>query len=161
MRTVPFELGGQTLHLCLNGAALYDIYDRYGTDEPVLSHIQGTGKEHFAAACWMLTKLAEQGELVHRYQGHDKGFLATEHWVRANLAPLDVIRAKRAIEETVRMGFRLEEPEEAKPIDKGLLELEKQEKKTASGTAGAGMCRRGPSFWAFLCGRRCCCVRDG
>ena len=161
MRTVLFELDGQEYHLCLNGAALYDIYEKYGMEEPILSHIQGAEKESFQAVCWMLAKLAEQGELVRRYQGHDKGPMGTEHRFRATLAPRDVIRAKGAIEETVQQGLRREEPGETGPVDKGLQKLAMEEKKTAPAPTGAGTCRRSRSFWACLFGRGCCCAQDG
>ena len=54
MRTVPYALNGQTWHLCLNGAALFDIYDKFGTDGSVFDHIEGTDRKSYDATCWML-----------------------------------------------------------------------------------------------------------
>lgn len=126
MKTTPFELKDQTYHLCLNGAALYDIYDKFGVEEPILSHIEGVDRKSYDATCWILAKLCEQGEIVRRYEGFDRGPFVSEHYLRSNLQPLDVPMAKRAIETAVRQGFRREEPEEEQKIDKGLLELEKK-----------------------------------
>ena len=126
MKTTAFELDGQTWHLCLNGAALFELYDRNGTDGSLLDPIHQEGKAGFDATCHMLAVLAQQGELVRRYQGMDRGGMATEHMFRATLMPLDVLRAKRALEAAVRQGFEREHKAEDEKIDLGLLELQKK-----------------------------------
>ena len=60
MKTFPYTLNGNTWHLCLNGAALFDIYEKYGDKGFVTDHIAGNDKNAFQATCWMLAKLAEQ-----------------------------------------------------------------------------------------------------
>lgn len=126
MRTVPFQQGGHTWHLLLNGAALFDIYEKFGSKGFVLDHIRGSGKKSFGPTCWLLAKLAEQGELLRRYQGHDKGPIPTEEQFRLSLSPLEVPRAKQAITLAVQEGFRREEGDKRNEVDKGLLELEKK-----------------------------------
>ena len=126
MRTLEFEWQGQTLHLCLNGAALFDIYDKFGTKGSITDHINGTGKKSFSATCWMLAKLAEQGELVRRYQGHDRGEIPTEQMLQVMLRPSDVAAAKVAIRYAVVLGFKRDEDPEDQEIDVGLLELQKK-----------------------------------
>lgn len=69
MRTVPVTLGGVTYHLLLNGAALFDLYDRFGDTGSLTDHLQGAGREAFENTCFFLAKLAEQGELWRRYLG--------------------------------------------------------------------------------------------
>ena len=126
MKTVEYTLNGQTYHLCLNGAALFDIYDKYGNKSFVTDHIRGTGKKSFSATCWMLAKLAEQGELVRRYQGHDHGKFPTEQMFQVMLKPLQVQEAKAAIGATVALGFAREEEENGGELDLGLVELKKK-----------------------------------
>lgn len=126
MKTYEFKFNGQIYHLCMNGAALFDIYEKFGTKGFVTDHIKGGGKKSFGATCWMLAKLAEQGELVRRYQGFDKGPFITEQQLRVLLSPLDVPEAKRAIEAAVRLGFRREEDAAKKETDLGLIELQKK-----------------------------------
>ena len=126
MRTVEFPFQGNVYYLCLNGAALFEIYEHFGTKGSVLDHIGGNGKKPFLAVCWMLSKLAEQGELVRRFQGYDHGTFPTEQMFRTMLAPLDVPRAKSAISEAYRLGFQQEEAPEKKRVDLGLLELQKK-----------------------------------
>lgn len=126
MKTTEFELNGQMYHLCLNGAALFDIYEKYGSKGSVTDPIRGNGKKSFSAVCWYLSKLCEQGELVRRYQGMDHGPFPSESQFRLMLAPPDVVRAKQAIEAAVRQGFAREEKPERKEVDLGLLELQKK-----------------------------------
>lgn len=127
MKTAEFTLNGQTYFLCLNGAALFDIYEKYGSKGFVTDHIKGNGKKSFEATCWILAKLAEQGELVRRYLGFDRGPVPSETMLRALLSPRDVPEAKAAITEAVRLGFEREE-QQGGAVDLGLLEIEKKAK---------------------------------
>ena len=149
MLTTPFEFGDKTFHLCLNGAALYDIYEKYGSEDTILSHVEGHDKPSFEATCWILYKLAEQGEIVRRYQGFDRGPMPTEHFFRTNLAPLDIIGAKAAIDQTVRQGFRREERDKDERVDKGLIEWEKKRLRHVPRPISAG---GDPVFGAFCAG---------
>ena len=71
MRTAPFSFNGQTYHLLFNGAALFDIYDEFGTEGSVTDHILGKDRKALEALCWYLEELAWQGELLRRYEGRD------------------------------------------------------------------------------------------
>ena len=94
----------------------------------------GVVEARFADIIWQneplssnqLAKLAEQGELLRRYQGYDKGPIPTEELFRLSLSPLEVPLAKDAIARAVQAGFRREEGPAKKEVDKGLLELEKK-----------------------------------
>lgn len=124
LKMVDFELGDMCLHLCMNGAALFDIYDRFGRQGQVLDHISGTDSESFVNTCWMLCKLAEQGELARRWMGHRPSPIVHERQLRAMLSAPDVPRAKDAIAQAVRLGFAMETPaERAERIDLGLQRL--------------------------------------
>lgn len=124
MKTVEFDLGDMRLYLCMNGAALFDIYEKFGRKGQILDHIQGNSKEAFENTCWFLWKLAEQGELVRRWMGHRPRAILQERQLRALLGPMDVPRAKEAIGEAARQGFAMETPIERKErIDLGLQKL--------------------------------------
>lgn len=126
MKTLEYQFNGQTYHLCLNGAALFDIYEKFGSKGFVTDHIKGTGKKSFSATCWMLSKLAEQGELVRRYQGYPHGKFPTEQMFHTMLHPMQVAGAKDAIRDAVALGFAREEEEEDPEVDVGLVELQKK-----------------------------------
>ena len=132
MKTTPFELHGREYHLCMNGAALFDIYDKFGTAGSVTDPIDGSDRKSFDATCWMLYKLSEQGAMVRRYQGHERAPYLREGELRATLTPAETIRAKEAIKYAVKNGFALEVPrEEPESEDVWLHELEAKYGKNA------------------------------
>lgn len=151
MKTLKYEVGGRTFFLCMNGTAVFDFYEKFGTEGNLLDPIEDTNKASFENLCWMLTKLAEQGELVRRYQGHDRTPMTGADWFRTMLKPMDVPVAKLAIQQAVRLGFSREvEGDEEEEIDLGLMEIEK---KTAPASHAAAMFRLLPSFLRSLSGR--------
>ena len=54
MKLTAFPFNGTTYYLLLNGAALFNIYDQYGSEGSVFDPIRGGGSEGFAAVCWYL-----------------------------------------------------------------------------------------------------------
>ena len=132
MRTYECTICGEKLTLCLNGAALSDAYDKLGTDGFLLDRIRGGTRKAFNATCWLLWKLAEQGELLRRWQGQDRQPVPSEGFFRLHMRPADVLAARAAIEEAFRLGF-LREIQDKDGIDLGLAELEKKTTEAAGG----------------------------
>ena len=97
MKLHEVDLCGQHLYLCLNGQALFDIYDKFGTKGFITDPLKDSGKKSFEAVCYYLFKLSEQGELYRRWQGQTHGPVLTEQFFRVNLAPHEVAAAKDAI----------------------------------------------------------------
>ena len=125
MRLCKIEINGQTYRLCLNGAALFDIYDKFGTKGFITDPLKDNNKSGFEATCFFLAKLCEQGELYRRWQGQTRGPVLSEQYFRVHLAPRDVYRAKDAIVTAIRIGFA-REAEEPHDVDLGLVELQKK-----------------------------------
>ena len=126
MKTFPYELDGHKFYLCLNGQALFDAYDNFGYEDFITKHIEGQSKASFENTCWLLCKLAEQGELVRRWQGLERGPIVPVEYFRAHLRPLEVAGAKDAIREAITLGFSREEERERLVRDLGLEELQKK-----------------------------------
>lgn len=126
MRLTPFEFNGGTYHLLLNGAAMFDIYDQFGSEGSITDHIEGNSREAFEAVCWYLEELSIQGELFRRRQGMDRGATLDKNVLEVELSPLDFPKAKAAVQRALYAGFFREETEPPKEIDKGLQELEKK-----------------------------------
>ena len=149
MKTVEVNIYGRTCHLRLTSAALYDIYEHFGKDKSAFDNIEGAGKAAFEAICWYFAKLAEQGELTRRFQGHEPRDIITETEVKLLLTPGDLPKAKLAVLRAMQQGFG-REVEDDEPIDIGLLELQK---KTAAAGPGPASSKRSRSFWASLFGK--------
>lgn len=126
MKTVEFELAGVTYHLCLNGAALFDCYDHFGAEGDLLDHIKGASGESFRATCWMLSKLAERGEEMRRWEGKDPGHFISPKKAEAIMSHQDVLRAQRAIFDAYSLAFSRTEEDDGEEVDLGLLELQKK-----------------------------------
>ena len=125
MKVHEVDLCGQHLYLCLNGQALFDLYDKFGTKGFITDPLKDSDKKSFEAVCYYLFKLSEQGELYRRWQGQTHGPVLTEQFFRVNLAPREVAAAKDAILAAIVLGFRREEKETG-DLDLGLVELQKK-----------------------------------
>ena len=111
MRTFEYQFDGRTFHMCMNANALFDIYDKFGNKSSIIDLFKGTEKKSFEATCWMLSKFAEQGELVRRFQGFkpERMNFSAEYF-KANLRPLDVPKAKQALEDMLLKKTRKRSP---------------------------------------------------
>lgn len=153
MKTVEFEFNNQTYHLCMNGAALFDCFDKFGAENEIMDCIKEKTAKSFENVCWLLAKLSEQGELVRRYEGFDKSEMLSIGECFIFLDPLGVIEAKNVIRKVLVLGFsRTEEPEE-KEVDIGLAEL--NQKKTGKSRARNGFIRL-RRFFTYLFKRFFC-----
>ena len=150
MKTVDFDVQGRTLHLFLNGAALFDYYETYGSDQEIGDRIAGDSKASFRATCWCLWKLSEQGELARRLQGHDHESYYSAQQLAVLMEPLDVTRARQAIGRAVRIGFAMEHQPKQEYEDLGLLELQKKTEPDRPELSIWTWLRR---FWDWICGR--------
>lgn len=125
MKVHEVDLCGQHLYLLLNGQALFDIYDKFGTKGFITDPLKDNNKAGFEATCFFLAKLCEQGELLRRWEGQTRGPVFSEQFFRVNLAPREVAAAKDAILAAIVLGFRREEKETG-DLDLGLVELQKK-----------------------------------
>lgn len=133
MRKTEWKLKGHTFTLCLNAAALTDIYDRFGTEKDIPDLYRGSDKASFDALCWLLWKLSEQGELVRRWEGLDRRPIVPESYFRVNMTPFDALDARRALSAVYEQAFRREhdEDDEEEEVDLILQELQKKNENLA------------------------------
>ncbi len=120
---VETTLGGVTCRLMYNGTALFAVRDIVGDnliDTLTLDTAQG-----YDDLCRIVAVLAEQGELVRRYEGYDKGPMLSADDVRLLTRPADIPDLKRAVLSAVMLGYGREiNPD--KEVDLGLRELQKK-----------------------------------
>lgn len=147
MKLVEFELNGQTHHLLLTGAALFEMYDQFGDKGDLLGRITGASGESYRNTVWMLVQLARHGELYRRYMGDSHLPMLSVEAAQNTMRPVDVLRARTAIREAFAVGFASDKASETQEIDLGLLELQK---KTGLGSAAQNGSAGRPSFWGSL-----------
>ena len=125
-RTIEFELNGQTYHLLCNASAIFDCYEHFDSSD-LLTLMTGMDRASCDGCIWMLCKFSQQGELLRRYQGEDRGLILKVEEVTRTLSPVDMIRARRALRAAYYAGLTREQTsEDEDEIDEGLLELQKK-----------------------------------
>lgn len=119
MRILKHELDGQTYYLAYNIAAMLSI-DEIGNIGKIIEKPELCVK--------VFSVLAEQGELVRRFYGHDTSFIPSENYLKTHVSPGDIFDMQGAVIKSVTLGLKREvEDEDNKVID---LSLQKIEKKT-------------------------------
>jgi hypothetical protein len=118
-------LAGQDYYLTFNGAAMFEVDDRFGSATKLLDAVNVPGSKGFDALCGGLAILAEQGELARRALGYDRGPVLTEETVRALTAPTELASLRTALVTAILVGFG-REVESEQDVDLGLLELEQK-----------------------------------
>ena len=147
MKTIEYEFDGKTYYLCMNGKALFDCYEKFGTEVDITDNIKDMTPKSFENICWLLSKLSEQGELVRRYEGFDKGEMLGFGESFLHLDPLGIVKAREAIYKALALGFTRTVESEEKEIDVGLEELEQKKKVKSRRRNGFIRLHR---FWAYL-----------
>lgn len=85
MKLVQYQIDDKEYYLLLNGTALFNFYDKFGSDAEILGVLAGENeRDAFRAAVWMLSEFSVQGELYRRSQGMDAG-----EYLRESQAALD------------------------------------------------------------------------
>ena len=125
MKSYDYNFRGETYPLCLNAAALFSIYDKYGDKGSVADHITPNTAKGFEAVCFYLYEMAKQGELVRRWEGHSPRKIPAQGMFAALLTPADIPQAKTAIRQAIALGFAREQ-DGRESIDLGLEELRKK-----------------------------------
>lgn len=129
MKALKFTLAGRVYHLLFNGAALFEVEDRFGGANRLIETALCSGREAFEALCEGFSILAEQGELARRALGYDPEPMVDKEEIRALVTPLELVEMRSALVRAVMLGFGREiESEE----DTDLVLLELSQKKTKS-----------------------------
>lgn len=107
MKLTTFEMNGKKYHLLLNGTALFNFYDRFGSDADLIGALtEDDEKKAFISSIWMLSEFSVQGELYRRSQGMDKGVYIRAEQAALEVTPADIPRLKMALAATIKAGFR-------------------------------------------------------
>ena len=132
MKTIEFSYGGKTLHLYLNGEAMFALdalNDERGEDQP---EIVDEALEHnaagFASLCKVAVILATQGENCRRYLHYSPERVPTEKELLLLRSPMQMIVLRAAVARAINTGYGEAADDDDGDIDTGLAELEKKTK---------------------------------
>lgn len=130
-RTVEIEINGveRTLHYSVE--VMFEMTEKYKSISEALKLMAGDGEKAFETLRWFAVKMANDGELLRREEGHEKKPLLSEKELTLRIQPLEYGELKDAVVRAITLGYRRDMEEEDKEIDLGLQEL--NEKKTKAG----------------------------
>lgn len=128
MKAVKVDVGGEEYYLLFNGAAMFEVDERFDSSAKLLDLLNQNSRSMFDALCWVVALLAEQGELVRRCMGYDPGEMLAEETIRALATPTDIMELRRAVVNAIMLGYGREEGDGGE-VDLGLAELNQKKRK--------------------------------
>lgn len=132
MKAAKITVGGASYSLVLDGEAMFQIRDDYGSTKLLLEAIEPDTREAFEATCAAAAILAERGELIRRRLGYEPGQIPERDDFRLLVRPFEVVDLKNAVIRAISLGYGREvNPPEGEEYDEGLEEL--NQKKTPFG----------------------------
>lgn len=130
MKTVEFTYGGKSLHLYMNGSAMFEI-DALDVDLPegvpdVIERLKANTPEGVADLLKVALILAEQGELCRRYLHYSPERIPDVKELLLLLSPAQLSLLRISVMLAINAGYSQKESGEKDDIDTGLAELEKK-----------------------------------
>lgn len=147
MRSVTYEFRGSTYVLAVTAAALFAVYDQYGTGDVFeTTHCMDPSLDGWESCCRLAALLSEQGAAQRAYLYRPAVPTLDAEYLMRTASPTDALALRDAIREAFRLGFARDIPDdEDEEVNLVLIEREKQEKKTnppARSARGGWLSRR-------------------
>lgn len=132
MKAVKTAIEGETFYLALNGEAMFQIRDDFGSTKLLLEAIKPDTRAGFKATCAAAAILAAQGELVRRRLGYAPGRIPEADEFEMFTPPARITALKEAVIRALTIGYgrEIKAPGDDE-YDEGLEEL--NQKKTKLG----------------------------
>lgn len=125
MKAEQIALDGKDYFLIFNGSAKFAIDELCG-DESIVTLTQPNTREAIEYLYKAVSILAEQGELVRRHFGYDRGDMLTVESIQLLTTPTDNPELKLAVYQAITRGYGREIEDDEKEVDLVLQELEKK-----------------------------------
>lgn len=125
---IEFKFHGGDYRLYMNGYAMFDFYEKYGTDKNFIEVIEPVTKEGFEALIWLLCELSKQGEMYARFMGLEAKKPLEYMQTLTMTKPAEYAEIKETVTRAIAEGFRRDHPDEELEEDAFLQEFEAQKK---------------------------------
>ena len=129
-KCVKYQFCSREPWLMYNGAAMFDIYDKYPTLEELFKAVFVNTREATDRLLDVFLILAENGETARKYIGYDTDKLPEKGELYALSAADDLARMREAVVNAINAGLGREVTHEDEEIDLVLEELEAKKKRT-------------------------------
>jgi len=132
MKAAKITVSGETFFLVLDGEAMFQIRDDYGSAKLLLEALEPDTREAFETTCAAAALMAERGELIRRRLGYEPGKIPGKDDLLLFVRPREIVDLKNAVIKAISLGYGREvKPDGADEYDEGLEEL--NQKKTPFG----------------------------
>ena len=106
---------------------MFAVHEKFGSLEAALELLEHDDRESFNAVRFMTTAMVNDAELCLRAEGYDHSPMMKEEDLGLRIKPFSYLALKKAISDTITMGYKQEQENKNKETDLGLLELQKKE----------------------------------
>lgn len=131
MKTIEYKIGPKTLHLYMNGDAMFAIQALDGETDgsaDAVERMMANDADGVNLLCKIAHILATQGELCRRYLQYSHSRIPTAEELFLILSPMQIVGLRTAVIQTINEGYSQPESDDDGDIDTGLAELEKKTK---------------------------------
>ena len=129
MRSVIFRFRGSDYILAVTAAALFSVYDQFGTGDVFDStRCMEPTLDGWDACCHLAALLSEQGAAQRRYLHRPEPPTLDAEYLMRTASPTDALALRDAIREAFRLGFRRDIPDDPdEEVNLVLLERERED----------------------------------
>ena len=141
MRSVKYEFRGGEYVLAVTAAALFSIYDQFGTGDVLeTTKCMDPSLDGWESCCHLAALLSEQGAAQREYLHRPPVPTLDVEYLMRTASPTDAVNLRRAIREAFRLGFAREIAEDRdEEVNLVLLEREREDaEKKANPPARSG-----------------------
>lgn len=132
MKTIEYNIGPKTLHLYMNGDAMFAIQDldkdNLDGAADAVERMMTNDADGNKLLCKIAHILATQGELCRRYLQFTPSRIPTDQELILLLSPMQLIGLRAAVIQAINAGYSQPGADDEGDIDTGLAELEKKTK---------------------------------
>ncbi|MEG0913706.1 MAG: hypothetical protein RSG53_08875 [Oscillospiraceae bacterium] len=125
-RVVMAKVNGREVTLNYSVEVMFGMTEKFGTLQAALDIISKDDREGFEALRWFFITMANDGELMRRYEGHDSQPMIEEKDITPRMKPIDFQIMKQAVSDAISAGYICETQQKSSEVDEGLQELEQK-----------------------------------
>lgn len=127
---ITAEINGEERLLNYSIEVMFKVNDKFGGVNNALDAIEKDTRECVENVLWLLTELANDGELCRRSAGYDHKQMLSPEDISMRMSPLEYLLLKEKVIQAIFAGYG-KETENEEEVDLGLAEL--NEKKAPAG----------------------------
>ncbi len=142
MTNTNLEFKGKKYDLRFTAEVLFSLYDKFGVTDDIIrsTNIFEPTNEGWANCCWLAARMAQQGELIARYMGHEPRAMLEAEELRTCATPHDAAQLRAVVRAALERGFHREIEDDGEPEEVNLILQEREATKKAIAQGVSELC---------------------